>query len=290
MWRRHDMGHIPLFAATASATAAPLVYYWALGRFDPAWALAGRQNSVGVPALAVVMAVLPLGLPAILAYRLPVVTFQAVAVRAWPVVALGLFWAIAWTHIGTYPLHALQGLSIPFACLAVMGVSSIKLTMAPASKAALGSFLVILLLLPAGLRNLNDARSIGASRSYGQDPYFITVGEQRALNYLKHDSLAGAVLAPIYIGQTVPGETGRQTWVGIYSWTPNYARRVVLSDALFSGRLSPAQAVSVIKSSGARFLLSDCRENFDLNKSVRFLFVGTKRFGCSSVYRVASGQ
>jgi len=289
MWRRGEHGRLLLFVTTAMAVGAPLVYYSALGHFDPIWALAGRQNFTVVPLLAVVIAILPLGLPAILAYRQRAVSFQAVALRAWPVVALGLYCVIAWTHVGTYPLHALQGLSIPFAGLAVLGASSIRLKIAEPLRAAGGAALVLLLVIPSGASNLNAARSVGASIDYAGDPYFITSREQNALNYLKQDAEPGSVLAPIYLGQVVPAETGRQTWVGIFSWTPNYTRRVALADALFSGKLGSAMAVSVIKSSGARFLLSDCQENADLDKSVPSVFAATRHFGCATVFRVATG-
>ena len=290
LWFQGDRGRVPLFAASAGGTAAPLAYYAALSRFDSTWALGGRANFLVVPGLAIVVALLPLGLPAVLAYRLRAVTFQAVALRAWPIVAVGIYWTIAWSHFGTYPLHAFQGLSIPLACLAVTGACSIRIDVAAPVKVALGSLLVLLLLLPAGVQNLNAARSVGFSEAYGQDPYFVTDGEHQALDFLQHSALPGAVLAPIYLGQAVPAETGRQTWVGIFSWTPDYTQRVALADDLFSGRLSPARARALIKSSGARFLLSDCQENFDLERLVPSTLTGTRHFGCATVYRVARGS
>jgi hypothetical protein len=287
MWRRGDRAHAPLFVTTAVATGAPLVYYSALGHLDPAWALAGRQNFVVVPAVAVLVAIVPLGLPALLAYRMPAPSIQVIMLRAWPVVALGLYWTIAWTHIGTYPLHALQGLSIPFACLAVMGVSSIRLNVAAALRTSIGAALVLLLLLPAGLQNLNEARSVGASSYFAQDPYFITSGEQHALSYLKQDAVSGPVLATLYLGQTVPAETGRQTWLGNISWTPNYTERTAQAAALFSGDLNRAQAVDLVRISMARFLLADCQQHADLRALLGPAITSARHFGCATVYQVS---
>jgi hypothetical protein len=48
--------------------------------------------------------------------------------------------------------------------------------------------------------------------------------------------------------------------------------------------------VAAVKSSRARFLLSDCRDNFDLDRSIPTILAATTHFGCATVYRVAAGQ
>ena len=68
----------------------------------------------------------------------------------------------------------------------------------------------------------------------------------------------GGVLAPIYAGLMVPYQTGRETWVGQISWTPNYRRRVDRAEELFSGELDREHAVRLVSRSGARFLFADC--------------------------------
>lgn len=276
---------IPLL--TAVATALPLAYYSLLSHVDPTWSLAGRENFLVVPALAILVALIPLGLPAVLAYRLRPVDFQSIALRTWPLIALGMYFFIANTHVGTFPLHALQGVSIPFACLAVSGASSIRWNLSGASKIALGVLTAVLLIIPAGIQELNGARSVGSLDPFGAEPYFITTGEQNALSYLKRNPVPGSVLAPVYLGQTVPAETGRQTWVGIFSWTPNYARRVALAEQLFSNRLNSTRAVALVRSSGARFLLSDCQHLVDLNGTLSSVLVGVRHFGCATVYQVS---
>ncbi len=288
MWRRGERGFRPLFVTSAVAMCAPLVYYSALGHFDSAWAIAGRQNFVVVPAVTLLVAIVPLGLLAILAYRMPAPNFQVVMVKAWPVVALGLYWTIAWTHIGTYPLHALQGLSIPLACLAVIGVSRIRANAASALRITVGLVLIALLLLPGGVQNLDNARTVGTPAFFSHDPYFITSGERDALDYLKRDPRDGAVLATIYLGQTVPAETGRQTWLGNISWTPDYTARMGQAEALFSGGLNSVKARQLVQASKARFVLSDCDQHADLSELLAPIVVSVHHFGCATVYQVSN--
>jgi len=290
MWFRNEKGRPALLLTTTLATATPLFYYAMLSHFDPVWALSGRQNLATVPMLVVLLVLLPLGLPALLAYRIHPVNYHGVAVRAWPIVALGTFLLITFSHVGTYPLHALQGLSIPFAGLALMGVSGLRLRGPRVAKVTIGVAAVACLVLPSTWQNFAKARNLGDRTVYGWQPYFITSGEQQALSYLKHEPLTGSVLAPVYLGQTVPAETGRQTWVGIFSWTPNYAQRVASADALFSGMLSSTRAAALIRTSGARFLLADCQHPSDLVTVPRADLVSTHHFGCATVFQVASGS
>jgi len=123
---------------TVIAGALPLVYYWALSRWDPSWGIARALNlrDAAVWWRALLVAALPLALPALLALRKRPLTFQDLALRVWPVAAVGLYGLIAAAHVGTYPLHALQGLAIPLAVLAVVGVSSLPLR---ASRVAIGA-------------------------------------------------------------------------------------------------------------------------------------------------------
>ena len=98
--------------------------------------------------------------------------------------------------------------------------------------------------------------------------------------------MPGAVLSPVYLGQIVPAETGRNTWVGIYSWTPDYPMRVVRANQLFSGQLSPSASIDLVRSSGARFLLADCQHRFDLQSKLRSILQSEQHYGCATVYTI----
>ena len=94
------------------------------------------------------------------------------------------------------------------------------------------------------------------------------------------------MLTPVYLGQTVPALTGRQTWVGIASWTPDFRRRVELAGALFGGELSVAAADAWF---GGRSSVSCCRTargRSDLTRDLLPMLVSVHRFGCATVYQV----
>ena len=72
----------------------PALYYFLLGKYDPAWELAGKSNAAGAmpewswPWWAIALTIAPLAIPAVLAYRLPAPSWQEKAVRVWPFAAL----------------------------------------------------------------------------------------------------------------------------------------------------------------------------------------------------------
>ena len=96
----------------------------------------------------------------------------------------------------------------------------------------------------------------------------------------------GGVLAPVYSGIVVPAYTGRETWVGAGSWTPDQPRRAEQAEALFAGRLDAAAAEALVRRSGARFLLSDCHGRADVAALVAAVAEPPRRFGCATVWRV----
>ena len=147
---------------------------------------------------------------------------------------------------------------------------------------------VVLLVAPSGWREMNSARAIGTPESGAVEPIFITANEQQAFSYLKRDHLPGAVLAPVELGVAVPAETGRRTWVGIFSWTPDYQYRVMAAGNLFAGHLSPAAARHLVEDSGTRFLLSDCQHHANLVPVLGRLLRSRQEFGCVTVYLLRS--
>ena len=273
---------IPALVPTLVATAAPLVYYALLSRLDRSWVLADKFEPHW-PWWTVPVTVAPLALPALLAYRLRPTTFQDVALRAGPIAGLGLYTFLSAAGIEAFPPHALQGLSIPLAILAVTGVATIPLRLRPRSAAAAAFAAVALLTVPGTALAL---RSSLREISKNELPLYLTPGERDALAYLDRNPSPGGVLAPLTLGQLVPAKTGRPTWVGSTFWTPNFFQRVVFTDALFDGRMSPLRSVSFVRVTGARFLVSDCRGRSPLADSLRPILTSVRRFGCATVYEV----
>jgi hypothetical protein len=265
-------------AAPLAATAAPLVYYLLLSRSDEAWELAGKANEAGGwPLWIMVVGLAPLAVPALLAYRLPAPDFGALALRMWPVAALVVFYQPA----GTFPAHAVQGLTIPLAVLAAMWLRG-RLGDRPLPFLAAAA--IALVLVVPGLAYRVD-RLRGAVNA-GLQPFFLEPYENDALDRIEADPEPGAVLTTVFSGQAVPALTGRPTWVGAMSWTPDFKRRAAAAEDLFAGRLSPEQAARLVERSGARFVYSDCRGHVDVSRLVADVAGPPRRFGCATVYRV----
>lgn len=260
------------------AIAAPLVYYLLLSLLDPSWELAGQVNDLPRwPWWALVIGPLPLTLPAAFAYRLPAPAFADVALRAWPPAAL----AVYLQPFGTFPFHALQGLSLPLAALAVLALRS---WLGPRTLRVLPAATAVLVLCAIGtayrVAELADAVRLA------RQPFFLEPGERDALRHLDALPEPGGVLAPVYSGIVVPAYTGRETWVGAGSWTPDQPRRAEQAEALFAGRLDAATAKALVRRSGARYLLSDCHGRADVAALVAGVAEPPRRFGCATVWRV----
>ncbi len=265
-------------AVPLAAAALPLAYYYVLSRADASWELAGEVNALPrweVWTLALGLA--PLALPALLAARLPAPAFGDVALRAWPLAALAVYYVPA----GTFPFHAFQGVTLPLAVLALLGLRRLlgerPLPVAGAVAA------VALLVVPGQLYRAGELRD-AVQRGY--QPFFLEPAEHDALRHLDARAEPGGVLTPVYSGLLVPAYTGRETWIGAGSWTPDFDRRLRAAEDLFAGRLDAAAAERLVRRSGARFLYSDCHGRADIARLVEGFTDPPRRFGCAAVWRV----
>ena len=283
-WRWLRSRERPAFGVLWLPAAAllPTVYYFLLSHYDAAWKLAGESNAAGAqpewswPWWAIVLTVLPLAVPAALAYRLPAPSWQDLAVRIWPLAALAVYVAPA----GTFPYHSFQGLALPLSVLAVQGVVSLRsrgLTLKPAWVVAV----LFVMTVPGFAHKVEVAAN---NVHAGADPYFIFPDEERALAALEDDPRPGGVLAPLYSGFLIPYTTGRETYVGALSWSPDFRDRRTRADALFEGRLVGERALEFVRSTRARFLYADCRKLADLSGLLRPELERVDRYGCATVY------
>jgi hypothetical protein len=272
-------GVLPL-ALPLATTAAPLVYYFILSRSDVSWELADRANDIPRwPLWVTVIGLAPLALPALLAYRMPVRDFGAVALRLWPLAALLVFYQPA----GTFPFHALQGLTLPLVVLALLGLRDWlgQRWLSPLLAAGVAAVMIV----PGTLYRADDLR--GAVNK-GFQPFFLTPEEHDALAYLERLPEPGGVLASEYSGQVVPAHTGRETWVGAISWTPDFGLRRAVADELFAGDLTRREAARVVRQSGARFVYADCHGRGEVDRLLAPVTEPPVRFGCAAVYRVSA--
>ena len=280
-WRR-DRRALSLVARDAvpmlMAVALPLVYYLILSRTDPSWELAGVINDIPRwPWWVTVLGLAPLAIPAAFAYRLPAPGFGDLALRAWPLAGLLIFYQPA----GTFPFHAFQGLTLP---LAVLGVVALRgwigerpVPLWPALAA------VAILVVPGTVYRVDELR--GAVQ-VGRQAFFLEPGERDALRWLERAPQKGGVLSTAYSGAVIPAYSGRETWIGAGSWTPDGARRGLLTDALFSGRIGRDEAERIVRESGARFVYVDCHDRADVTPLIQRVAGPPRRFGCATVYEV----
>ncbi|MBU6336612.1 MAG: hypothetical protein KGR19_02220 [Acidobacteria bacterium] len=271
-------------AVVSIAGALPAAYYFWLSKVDSAWRLAGESNAAGAqdlwswPWWAMLLTVLPLLVPALLAYRRSPDGWQDTAVRAWPLAVLVVYLL----PFGTFPYHSFQGLQIPLSILAVLGVRQVW----PRIPVWAVVLLLAVMVVPGTIHKADVFRN---SVQSGGDPYFVFDGERELLAQLDRDPRRGGVLAPTYAALLVPSRTGRETWVGPFSWTPDWENRATLANDLFEGRLDPAQARRVVIASRARWLFADCRPLAlaRLESEIRPLLARPpQRFGCARLYEI----
>jgi hypothetical protein len=267
------------------ATAAPLVYYLLLSKLDDAWRLAGEANARDVisvwPWWVAALVLAPLAIPAALAYRMEARDFGDVALRVWPIAALVVFFQ----PFGTFPAHAFQGMLLPLVVLAMLAVRA-RLGDRPLP-AVPAIAIAALLIVPGTLYQVDNMRD---AVNLGFQAHFLETGEHDALRHLDATAEPGGVLAPVYSGTLVPAYTGRETWIGAGSWTPDFAERHARSEDLFGGRLDRAAAEALVRESGARFVLSDCHGRADIGPLIERVTDPPQRFGCATVWHVRSTQ
>jgi hypothetical protein len=296
LWRAGgpDRGHrARLLALSLALTAMPLLYYAALGRWDENWRIAHDANTLdgGWPWWTIALSLAPLAVPALLAYRRRPAGAFDVALLLWPPVAIATYTFIASTNIGTFPLHALWGLSVPLAVLAVRGVQSLRLR--PRRPALVAGLVVTLLTVPAGVWELQRA----ADSIQPSAPWYLTPGERAALDHVERRSGDGGVLAAWPMGLLIPAETGRPTWVGALSWTPDYLTRAALTDRLYGAsedlklrpsgpRMTTLEGRRFVRSTKARFVVRNCSDPSDLRPTLVPIARSVRYFVCAVVYEL----
>lgn len=257
----------------AAVTAAPLAYYVLLSRADAAWGIAQTQAAVSARGFLVLVAIL-----------IPVLVLTVIGLRrprnASTHRRLLLLWvpsALAVYLISTtFPSHALEGLSLPLAVLALDGWGLLRLPR------PLGLAMVAIATIPGLIVTVNQFRQITHA-----DPQamLISSDERSALSYIERTSGSGGVLASLRLAAAVPAYTGHRVWVGHPSWTPNFAGRATLTSDLFAGRLPAGAAQTLLRRVGARYLLDDCERGL-YRAGLGTLLVSERKFGCVIVYKL----
>ena len=128
-----------------------------LTRADLAWHLAREASKHSFPLGSIVIAIAPLMIPALLAYRKRPKTFLEAATRAWPIVAFGVYF-LSGTGAAATPLHAFQGITFPLSVLAIEG-----LQMIPWGRSARSRWVVVAAIAVSSGRRLTISPLVGVS-------------------------------------------------------------------------------------------------------------------------------
>ena len=284
MWAGHRRPHLGRLAAVLLGAALPLAYYAALGHFDPSWRLGRNASMATFPFSSLAFMLAPLLAPALLAYRVRPSSFLQAAMLMWPPAAIAVYW-LAEQRLGNTPTHALLGITVPLAMLAVAGIASLPRPsfVSQRAVAALATLAVLGVCVPVTISSMKD------SQVHVRDTAGVGSSGWRALAYLAHDQRAGGVLTGRKLGMMVPDETGRRTYIGNWNWSqpdPQLRRRLVRE--LSAGQMRPGPARAFVRSTGARFLLAGCGSHRRrLALELRPLIVSERRFGCASVFVLA---
>jgi hypothetical protein len=279
-----DRRRIGLAALTIGLTVLPLVYYAVLGRADLSWKLARDASKHHYPLWSLLLAILPLLIPALLAYRRRATTFLGATTQAWPGAVLILYFVSA-SALGATPLHAFQGVSIPLAVLAVQGVQSVRAFHQLRHRALIVAAAIALVTIPNAAFELDNAADTVAPQP--TNATFIPRDERNALAYLAEDKQPGGVLSRAHLGALVPARTGRRTFVGDCLWSqPHCDTRLYAVKNLFTGAMTPAAARAFVRQSGATFVLADCQTPSAIPRLLGSMVIATKHFGCANVYQL----
>jgi hypothetical protein len=287
-WRENlSLRRLRLPVLTATLTGLPLVYYLLLGHLDLSWNLARQASRHSFSLWSIVLGIAPLGVVALLAFRGRPRNFLELMLRIWPLAAVAIY-VLSATGLSATPLHAFNGITVPLAVLAVVGVARTNWPVVP-RPGWIASLAVLLATVPANAYAMAIAPSqVKPTTGNGN---FITHGERNAISYLKHNPAHGGVLTQFYLGEVVPGRTGRQVLVGDCLWSePRCMPRSEAADALFEGQMSRVRARAFVRRTQARFVLASCQPHVDLGRLLGPIVSSVRRFGCATVYQVADGH
>ena len=264
-------------AVPAIGAGLPLLYYDLLSHHDAAWRLAGQHEVIArLPAIVLLAGFGPLALIAAFGVRRPDGDLIEQALLLW----MGACFVTYFANDAFAP-HALQGLSLPFAVLAVRGWRRLRLP------AALGAAAVALITIP-GLA-FNARKFVRTANSSKLVQYYLPQSDAQALDWVSRHGPPGGVLAPTPFAAVVPSQTGRAVWVGHGYWSRDYPAQARQADRLFGGHMPAAAARAFVGSTGASILVSDCRHRADLTRKLGTDLRAVHQFGCARVYVIKPG-
>ena len=249
---------------------------------DLSWKLAREASKHSFALWSIVLAIVPLLIPALLAYRQRGPGRScAAATRAWPIAALIVFLVSA-SGASATPLHAFQGITVPLAVLAVQGVHEGRAGGAFATTARSPSPRWPCSRFPPPRRALQrrQGRLADAPATPTSSP---ATSAARSTTW-PTDRDPGGVLTRSYLGAAVPGKTGRRTLVGDCLWSEPHCHARAGHRGAVRRPLSPrSREPSFAAPARASCSPTATRAPTSGGRS-RPLIVDVRRFGCATVF------
>ncbi len=271
-WRRERRGLL-LLGGLAAATALPLLYYFLLGHLDPAWQSASERIGRAFPRpWALAAALLPLAAVAALGVSRARARDDGERILLlWPAAAT-LVLLVSPTHV----VHALGGVTLPLAVLAVRGWSRFRIP-AAVSVAAL-----LVVTLPSAASQLDQLRQ--SANGPLRDEYALAADDAATLDDLAKQPGSAGVLAPPGLALSIPARTGRQSFVGHPAWTP--PGRDLAAYLYFNG---VDALIPRIRATGLGFVLAGCESRPALRAALARAARAVGVHGCAALYEVPGG-
>ncbi len=268
------------------ATGLPLVYGFVLAHADPVWR-AFQARTIGTPTApwwALTAAFGPLAFVAAFGLRRPRED------RDWMVLLWVLACAAVYFIVPEFPPHALSGLPLPLAVMAVRGWEPLRARLRVPRRiaAAAAVAMIALFTVPEAIYHGNDIRGdfrntiVGAA---SRQLLRLDPNQAQAMSYIDHASRPGPVLAPWFLSMSVPGLTGRQAYAGHIMWQPS--SQINQTSTFFQTTLldpTGAQRRAILRASRAAFVIADCGSPARLARAIAPLARAVRRFGCVTVY------
>ncbi len=276
-------------AVPVAATVLPLIYGVVLSRSDSSWrAFQAVSTATGTaPWWALVASFGPLVTLAALGLRRPR-NDRDWLLTLWPVVCAAVYFLVP-----EFPPHALAGVTIPLAILAVRGwdrVAAWTRARSPVIRlVAVGVTVAgaLAFTVPAAVQHARGVREQlmpTISGGISQAQLHLTPDQARAFAYLDRASRPGGVLAPWLLSMSIPAFTGRQTYAGHLQWQP--PRNFRADNAFFAPLHDPGGVLrrAILKESKATFVIADCGAPPELAQAIAPVTQPVGRFGCLTVY------
>ncbi len=272
-----------VLAVPVLATALPLLYGFALSHADPAWRAFQSRTTTGTgtaPWWALIASFGPLALLGAIGVRRPRRD------RDWMLVLWVLACAAVYFVFPEFPPHALSGVTLPLAVLAVRGWQRLSIpgrVAAPVAAAAILAFTV-----PEAVYHGQSVRDDFRNTPAGdasRELMLLKPDQAQALSYLDHARRPGGVLAPWFLSMSVPALTGRAAYAGHIMWQP--PSRILAANLFFSPDLNDptgAQRRAILRASKVAYVIADCGSPPALGTAIAPIATPVGRFGCVTVY------